>query len=80
MDDSREAKLQRKKLEEELANIREQIADKQNDRQYELREQNLQDELDAYKSQQDAKKETEDNNYNTTKEALDNQLELYKKN
>jgi TP901 family phage tail tape measure protein len=71
LDDSVESQLKRKELQEQLADIKEQIEDRQYDRSYQLREQNLQDELDSYQKDIEAKKKAEDEKFEAIKKQLD---------
>lgn len=71
LDDSYEAIAEKKRLSEELANKENEIADLQDDRSRELRKSALQDMLDKYKKDIDAKKKAEDEKYKAEKERLE---------
>ncbi|MGD6896109.1 phage tail tape measure protein [Bacillus infantis] len=71
LDDSRETQLKKKELEEQLATLREQITDKQLERSYDLREQNLSDELESYQEEVQMKKDAEDDKFKIVKDRLD---------
>ncbi|WP_137743239.1 phage tail tape measure protein [Robertmurraya siralis] len=71
LDDSQEAIAKRKQLEEELANLQDQIRQFQYDRSVKLRKQSLQDELDNYKDTIDEQKKSEQKKYDSTKERLE---------
>lgn len=73
MDDSVEAKAQVKELLEELADIDEEIEVLKNDRSRELRRENLEETLDDYEKDVEAKKKAEDQKYEDTKESLEKQ-------
>ena len=68
-DDSREAKAQRRKLEEQLADIQNEIADKQADYALDRQEDMLDDMADAYRKQKDDEIEELEKTY-SSKEKL----------
>jgi hypothetical protein len=72
MDDSIEAQSKLADLKEELTAKEEEIAELQNERTKELRKDNLNDQLDAYKKDVDAKKDAEDDKNKAEKKRLDN--------
>lgn len=68
LDTSYKGQAEKAKLEEELAKLKEDLSEYQSDREYDLREKNLQDQLEAYQKEVDLQKES-----------LENKLESYQK-
>lgn len=71
LDDSSEAKAKRLELEKELATLTEQIEELKLGRERELRKENLEEKLKAYRKEIEEKKETEDEKYEIEKERLE---------
>ena len=70
MDDSIEARTRVHELNKDLAKKDEQIEKLQNDRSIKLRKKNLNDQLDIYRKEVQAKKDAENQKYERTKERL----------
>jgi DNA repair exonuclease SbcCD ATPase subunit len=75
LDDSVEAKAKREELEKELADKLTEISELQTDRERKLRQDNLEDQLDTYKEDIEAKKEAEDKKYNSVRNSLEQEME-----
>ena len=75
MDNSEDAKSKRADLQQQLADEDQKIAKMQSDRENQLRQENLQDQLQNYKNATDAKTQAENDQYNATKNSLQNQLD-----
>ncbi|MGG2080538.1 peptidoglycan DD-metalloendopeptidase family protein [Lysinibacillus pakistanensis] len=71
LDDSHEAKSKRKKLEEQLFNIEEDIQEKRHDRDIELQKQSLNDLLEMKDKEIDGKSKAEDDYHNQELKRID---------
>jgi hypothetical protein len=71
MDDSIEAKAKREELEKQLADKTEEIEEMKSKRSKELRKQNLQDQLDDYRKDNEAKKNSENDKFEAEKQRLE---------
>ncbi|WP_286924021.1 MULTISPECIES: peptidoglycan DD-metalloendopeptidase family protein [Lysinibacillus] len=71
LDDSHEAKSKRKKLEEQLFNIEEDIQEKRHDRDIELQKQSLNDLLEMKDKEIDGKSKVEDDYHNQELKRID---------
>lgn len=77
IDNSIEAKAQKEELSQELADIEEQILETRNNREYDLRKENLEYLKDNYKDEVDEKKEIENEKYETLVNNLNEELDYY---
>lgn len=73
LDNSFEAQAQVKDLNDQLAKQDDDIAKMKTDRDRTVRKDSLQEQLDLYKKQMDAKKKLEDDSYKATKQRLDDE-------
>lgn len=79
MDDSFEAKADLKKLQEELDNINESIAEKQHDREVDLRKENLNDILEKEQEKFDELEKIENERHENENERIDELKEYWSK-
>ncbi|MFJ6207292.1 peptidoglycan DD-metalloendopeptidase family protein [Lysinibacillus sp. NPDC092081] len=77
LDNSHEAKAKRKKLQEQLQQIDEDIAEKRHDREIELRKESLNDQLEAKETEISKKEELENENHENELNLLDEKKQYW---
>lgn len=77
LDNSHEAKAKRKKLQEQLQQIDEEISEKRHDREIELRKESLNDQLEAKETEISKKEELENENHEKELNLLDEKKQYW---